>query len=318
MDNRLNPDFIMSNVVNIFNQNSIIKKYKVIYDDLEAHVEQIDEDVSAFIVVSGSNNNECIFFYCYKFNNNYYLQTQGIHKCNNEPSSGRFNILCLLEFCKTFGYDYMVISEDQSQLYFNFINYQPMSISLMKLKLLSNGISWYNSLGFYSENNIYQINQMKKYINQPISIIINNKPNIQNISNYILNITKTNKNDTISYIFKSIGHMIQLNCPNNNCDINFYNILQAIDQFINIIYEISGINYDIKNLTYKINSNNNIKNHNNNIEDDIESYLGGKYISKIKKTKKNKKSKKIVKKNKTKNNKIKNNKIKIIKPKIIN
>ena len=145
MDNRLNPDFIMSNVVNIFNQKSIIKKYKVIYDDLEAHVEQIDEDVSAFIVVSGSNNN-----------------------------------------------------------------------------------------------------------------------------------------DTISHIFKSIGHMIQLNCPNNNCDINFYNILQAIDQFINIIYEISGINYDIKNLTYKINSNNNIKNHNNNIEDDIESYLGGKYRSKIK------------------------------------
>ena len=305
MDDKLNPNFIMSNILEIFNNKSIIKKYKVIYDDLDAHVEKTNEDVPAFIVVSGSNNNECIFFYCYKYNNNYYLQTQGIHKCNNEPSSGKFNILCLLEFCKKYGYNYMVISEDQSRLYFNFVNYQPISISLMKLKLLTNGISWYNSLGFYAENNFTQINQMKNYINQPINLIIKNNPNIINITNYILNITKSNINDKISFIFKKIDNIIQLNCPKNNCDNNFYNNLQIIDEFINIIYQISEINYDIYNLTYKINMN--------NIEDDIESYLGGKFKNKNKKTKKiskNKKqnNKKKLNKNKTKTKNNKKNK----------
>lgn len=297
MDNILEPNFIIQNVEKIFNKNSEIKNYKVIYDDIEAHVELTDLDVPAFVVTSGSNY-ECIFFYCYNFNNNYYLQTQGIHKCNNEKSSGKFNILCLLEFCNTYNYDYMIISEDQSLLYFNFINYQPISISLMKLKLLTNGISWYNSLGFYSKNNAQQIIQIKNYINLPILIIVRNNQNIMDITNYILNITKSSIKDKINFIFKKINNIIKINCPQNNCDISFYNTLQVINQFIDIIYHLSGINYDNKFLIHKMKNNNkNI----NEINDDIENYLGGN----IRKYNKNKiKSKKrLNRKIKYKNNK---------------
>lgn len=290
MDNRLNPDFIMSNVEKIFNEKSVIKKYKVIYDDLEANVEQNDEEVPAYIVVSGSNKNECIFFYCYKYNEKYYLQTQGIHKCNNEPSSGKFNIFCLLDFCKKFDYDYMVISEDRSQLFFNFIEHRPLEISLMKLKLLTNAISWYNSLGFYADNNINQILQMKQYINLPIATIMDKNPNITDITNYILNLTKLQSNSSIASIFKKINSMIQNNCHNYNCEINFYETLKLIGQFINVMYELSGIDYDVKNLTYKINKNG---------EDDIEEYLGGKTkLKKIKKQNRKTKNKRKTKKNK--------------------
>lgn len=312
MENILEPDFIIQNVERIFNENSSIKNYKVIYDDLEGHVEQSNEDVPAFIVTSGSNH-ECIFFYCYKYNNNYYLQTQGIHKCNNERSSGKFNILCLLEFCNTYNYDYMIISEDQSLLYFNFLKFQPISISLMKLKLLTNGISWYNSLGFYAKNNLQQIIQMKNYINLPIFILLQNNPNIIDITHYILKITELNMNDKISLIFKKIDDIIKLNCPQNNCNVHFYKILQIINQFIDTIYHLSGINYDNKFLTYKIKKNNKII---NDKKDDIESYLGGNtsklYKNKIKSKKKfNNKMNKISKRNKVtvKNKKTKNKRI---------
>ena len=288
MEQKLDEKFIIKNVEKIFNSNGKIKNYKVTLDDLDAYVEKIDTNVKAYIVTS--NNNDCIFFYCYKINDKYYLQTQGIHKCNNELSSGKFNIMCLLQFCKNNQYDYMIISQDKSQLYFQFTNKPFISISLMKIKLLTNGISWYNSLGFYAENNIDDIKKMKQYINMPISIIVNHIPNISRITNDILKIVDCNMDDSISKIFKKINNLIKINCPNNICNDSFYNNLFLINDYIDLIYKISNIKYNTKNLIMKINTKE---------EDDMEDYLGGKYISIGKKytAKKNKtkKSKRIVK-----------------------
>jgi hypothetical protein len=288
MEQKLDEKFIIKNVEKIFNSNGKIKNYKVTLDDLDAYVEKIDTNVKAYIVTS--NNNDCIFFYCYKINDKYYLQTQGIHKCNNELSSGKFNIMCLLQFCKNNQYDYMIISQDKSQLYFQFTNKPFISISLMKIKLLTNGISWYNSLGFYAENNIDDIKKMKQYINMPISIIVNHIPNISRITNDILKIVDCNMDDSISKIFKKINNLIKINCPNNICNDSFYNNLFLINDYIDLIYKISNIKYNTKNLIMKINTKE---------EDDMEDYLGGKYISIGKKytAKKNKtkKLKKIIK-----------------------
>jgi hypothetical protein len=107
---------------------------------------------------------------------------KSIYKCSSDNStvgSGKYILLKLIELSKQPKYEsyQLIIEYDVSRIVPPEIVMKKANLSLSKLRILSSGKTWYNSMGFYEDCYAYTKDCIHNFIdNTQISISYSNKP----------------------------------------------------------------------------------------------------------------------------------------------
>lgn len=260
LDDRLNPDFIRENLLEIFNRNAT---------DDENYTVDIDPDAFSGLAFTVKNNGRN----CYEldmpvFENGKYVLKGGLNsKCSDHKGSGTKNINNIIKFGQRYGYDLFEL-HDASSLDFKFLPDRDIEISLSLFKFLTNGNTWYSQFGFENENTIgfkpyilhfinntfsslfsnisqvidkkskesYQdetkVKEAKSFIQRELQGFISSISMLPNLSESIS--IETNINDC----FKILVEYLYIICPHNKCPEDQYHTIRMIKAFMYFIFFI--------------------------------------------------------------------------------